>query len=129
MEIPGAPRALTTGAGRINGNSQHLSADSTLLRAELFGAFPTGPVQHELTLGATRTDKGQDPIYQASVIGETPIRVAVEAGVRQGWDRFIGPDGLFVGMKGFGASAPYERLYKEFGITADAVVEAAKAQF
>jgi len=58
--------ALATGAGRINGNSQHLSADSTLLRAELFGAFPTGPVQHELTLGATRTDKGQDPIYQTT---------------------------------------------------------------
>ncbi len=71
----------------------------------------------------------QTPIYQANVIGETPIRVAVEAGVRQGWDRFIGQDGVFVGMKGFGASAPYERLYKEFGITADAVVEAAKAQF
>ena len=71
----------------------------------------------------------QTAVYQASVIGETPIRVAVEAGVRQGWDRFIGQDGAFVGMKGFGASAPYERLYKEFGITAEAVVEAAKAQF
>ena len=42
-----------------------------------------------------------------------------------GWERFIGEDGQFVGMKSFGASAPFERLYKEFGITADAVADAA----
>jgi transketolase len=72
--------------------------------------------------------EAQKPAYQASVIGQAPIRVAVEAGVRQGWDRFIGTDGGFVGMSGFGGSAPYERLYKEFGITAEAVVEAVKAR-
>ena len=66
--------------------------------------------------------------YRASVIGQAPIRVAVEAAVRQGWERFIGEDGLFVGMTGFGASAPFERLYKEFGITAEAVVTAVKAR-
>ncbi|RZJ78095.1 MAG: transketolase, partial [Brevundimonas sp.] len=66
--------------------------------------------------------------YQAEVIGGAGVRVAVEAGVRQGWDRFIGSDGAFVGMSGFGASAPYERLYKEFGITAEAVAAAAKAK-
>jgi transketolase len=66
--------------------------------------------------------------YQASVIGQTPVRIAVEAGVRMGWDRFIGSDGLFVGMTGFGASAPYETLYGHFGITADAIVSAAKAR-
>ncbi len=65
--------------------------------------------------------------HQASVIGKSPVRIAVEAGVRQGWERFIGQDGGFVGMTGFGGSAPYERLYKEFGITAEAVVAAAKA--
>jgi hypothetical protein len=54
------------------------------------------------------------------VIGQAPVRVAVEAAVRMGWERFIGEDGKFVGMTGFGASAPYERLYKEFGITAEA---------
>jgi transketolase len=68
----------------------------------------------------------QDTAYQAAVIGSAPVRVAVEAGVRQGWDRFIGEDGVFVGMTGFGASAPYERLYAEFGITAEAVAEAAR---
>lgn len=66
--------------------------------------------------------------YQAQVIGQTAVRIAVEAGVRQGWDRFIGEDGLFVGMNGFGASAPAEVLFKHFGITAEAVAAAAKAR-
>ncbi|MFI4933837.1 MAG: transketolase [Caulobacterales bacterium] len=66
--------------------------------------------------------------YRANVIGRAPVRIAVEAGVRQGWDRFIGEDGLFVGMDRFGASAPFERLYREFAITAEAVASAAKAQ-
>ncbi len=50
------------------------------------------------------------------------MRLAIEAAVRQGWERFIGEDGGFIGMTGFGASAPAERLYTEFGITAEAVV-------
>ena len=66
--------------------------------------------------------------YRAAVIGETPVRVAVEAGVRMGWERFIGENGAFVGMTGFGASAPAEVLYEHFGITAKAVVAAAKAK-
>ncbi len=63
--------------------------------------------------------------YKAEIIGDAPIKVAIEAAVRLGWDRFIGPDGIFVGMHGFGASAPYEELYKKFGITAEAAAEAA----
>ena len=66
--------------------------------------------------------------YQAAVIGETEVRVAVEAGIRMGWDRFIGENGAFIGMDSFGASAPAEVLYKHFGITAEAVVAAAKAK-
>ena len=66
----------------------------------------------------------QPAAYQASVIGDAPVRVAVEAGVRMGWERFIGQKGRFVGMTGFGASAPYEVLYDMFGITPDAVVAA-----
>ena len=46
-----------------------------------------------------------------------------EAAVRFGWDAVIGPDGIFVGMSGFGASAPYKDLYRHFGITAEAVAE------
>jgi transketolase len=53
-------------------------------------------------------------------------RVGVEAGVRLGWERYLGDRGEFVGMKSFGASAPGERAYKEFGITVDAVVAAAQ---
>jgi transketolase len=66
--------------------------------------------------------------YRLETIGGSPVRVAVEAGVRQGWERFIGEDGGFVGMSSFGASAPYERLYREFGITGEAVAAEAKAK-
>ena len=59
------------------------------------------------------------------IIGTAPVRVGVEAAIRQGWDAIIGSDGAFVGMTGFGASAPYKELYKHFGITAEAVAEAA----
>ncbi len=65
--------------------------------------------------------------YRALVISETEVRVAVEAGVRQGWDRFIGSDGTFVGMTSFGSSAPDKALYQHFGITAEAVAAASKA--
>jgi transketolase len=57
------------------------------------------------------------------IIGDAPVKVAIEAAVRFGWDAVIGPDGIFVGMPSFGASAPYKELYKHFGITAEAVVE------
>jgi transketolase len=53
-------------------------------------------------------------------------RVVVEAGVRMGWDRYLGPRGEFIGMSDFGASAPLEVVFKGFGITVDAVVNAAK---
>ncbi len=69
----------------------------------------------------------QSPAYQAQVIGDAPVRVAVEAGVKLGWERFIGENGGFVGMSSFGASAPYQVLYEKFGITAGGVVAAAKA--
>ena len=59
------------------------------------------------------------------VIGVAKANVAVEAAVRQGWDEIVGPDGAFVGMTSFGASAPYKDLYRHFGITAEAVAKAA----
>ncbi len=67
----------------------------------------------------------QSPDYQAEVIGTAPVRIGIEAAVRMGWDRFIGADGIFIGMDGFGASAPYEKLYEKFGITAEAAAKAA----
>jgi transketolase len=61
-----------------------------------------------------------------ALIGKAPVKIAVEAAVRFGWDAVIGADGLFVGMHGFGHSAPAKDLYKHFGITAEAVVGAAE---
>ncbi|WP_295219201.1 transketolase [uncultured Brevundimonas sp.] len=70
----------------------------------------------------------QNAAYQASVIGSGTVRVAVEAAIKQGWERFIGEDGAFIGMTGFGASAPAEVLYEKFGITSDAIVAAVRAR-
>jgi transketolase len=67
----------------------------------------------------------QDHETRQKIIGGAPIRIAVEAAVRQGWDAIIGDDGIFIGMTGFGASAPYKDLYKHFKITPEAVAEAA----
>jgi transketolase len=58
------------------------------------------------------------------IVGEASVKVAIEAGVRQSWDAVIGPEGTFIGMSHFGASAPYKDLYRHFGITSEAVVEA-----
>jgi transketolase len=70
----------------------------------------------------------QDQAYRDSVLPPgVKARVAVEAGIRQGWERWIGENGRFVGMSGFGASAPYGKLYEHFGITPDRVVAEAKA--
>jgi transketolase len=68
----------------------------------------------------------QSKAYKAKILGTEKIRVAVEAGIEMGWHKFIGSSGHFIGMTGFGASGPAEELYKYFGITAKAVVKAAK---
>ena len=67
----------------------------------------------------------QLPEYRAAVLGWAP-RVGIEAAVAGDWARWIGADGEFVGMRGFGASAPAPVLYREFKITADAVAAAAR---
>jgi transketolase len=54
------------------------------------------------------------------------VRIGIEAAVRQGWDAYLGTEGGFVGMTGFGASGPADALYKMFNITADAVVAEAR---
>jgi len=63
--------------------------------------------------------------YRKSVIGGAKVKVAVEAAVRFGWDAIIG-DGPFIGMKGYGDSGPYKAVYQFFGITPEAVAEAAE---
>jgi transketolase len=59
-----------------------------------------------------------------AVIGKAPVKVAIEAAVRWGWDAVIGQDGIFIGMHGFGESGPAKDLFKHFGITAEAVINA-----
>lgn len=72
--------------------------------------------------------EAQDAKYRRQVLPEdVPARVAVEAGVAQGWHQYLGPRGRFVGMSTFGASAPFKALYEHFGITPQRVVEAARA--
>ncbi|MFM7073745.1 MAG: transketolase [Planctomycetota bacterium] len=71
---------------------------------------------------------GQDATYRDSVLPpNVTARVAVEAGLRMGWDKYIGLGGRFVGMSSFGASAPANTLYKHFGITTDRIVAEARA--
>ena len=71
----------------------------------------------------------QEPSYRDGVLGNADtVRIAVEAASPFGWERYVGPAGAIVGMRGFGASAPAKDLYAHFGITADAVVAAAKAR-
>ena len=64
--------------------------------------------------------------YQRAVLGSAP-RVGVEAAVEFGWDRWLGSRGAFIGMTGFGASAPGEALFPHFGITPEKVAEAARS--
>ena len=64
--------------------------------------------------------------YRDAVLGNaTTRRVAIEAAIEQGWEKWLGDEGTFIGMKSFGASAPAEELYKRFGITVEAIVAAA----
>jgi transketolase len=67
--------------------------------------------------------EAQDEAYRRNVLGKDTVRVAVEAAVRLGWDRYIGEDGGFVGMSGFGASGAETDLFAHFGITTEKVVE------
>jgi transketolase len=69
----------------------------------------------------------QDKAYKDSVFPPTvKARVGIEAGVRMGWDRWIGDNGEFVGMHGFGSSGPFKTCFEKFGITTEAVIAAAK---
>jgi len=70
----------------------------------------------------------QSDEYRKSVIGTPKAKVAVEAGIEMSWSKLLGDKGRFVGMHGFGASAPAEALYDYFGITPKAIVEAVAAQ-
>jgi transketolase len=63
---------------------------------------------------------------KADVLGDTPVRIAVEAAIQMSWDRYLRPQDSFIGMEAFGASAPAAQLFEHFGITAEAITEAAR---
>ncbi|MGE0419485.1 MAG: transketolase C-terminal domain-containing protein, partial [Acetobacteraceae bacterium] len=67
----------------------------------------------------------QDEAYRAAVLGDAP-RIGIEAACGFGWERWLGPDGVFLGINSFGASAPADVLYKQFGLTPDAIAAAVK---
>jgi transketolase len=69
----------------------------------------------------------QTETYRESVLGPGTVKVAIEAAASFGWERYIGTKGRFIGMQGFGASAPAKDLYKHFNITAEAAADAARA--
>src|SRR6185369_3963779 len=95
-------------------------AARTLLQAE---GIPTAVV----SVPCWELFDAQPAAYRREVLGDAGIvRIAVEAGIGMGWERYLGDKGGFVGMTGFGASAPAPALYKHFGITAEAVMQAAK---
>ncbi|WP_372886845.1 transketolase [Shimia sp.] len=93
-------------------------AAADLLAAEGLGAAVVSAPCFELF-------EQQDEAYRRSVLGTAP-RVGVEAAVQQGWGRLLGDNSAFVGMTGFGASAPAPELYQHFGITPEAVADAAR---
>jgi transketolase len=81
-----------------------------------------------VSLPSTDVFDRQDAAYRESVLPKAVRRrVAVEAGITDFWRKYVGLDGAVVGLDRFGASAPAGDLYKYFGITTEAVVEAAKA--
>src|SRR3546814_7355428 len=70
----------------------------------------------------------QPPHYRDEVLGPGTLHIAIEAAAGFGWDRWIEPGADFIGMRGFGASAPAKELFEKFGITPTAVVESVKTR-
>jgi transketolase len=68
----------------------------------------------------------QPAAYRRQVLGQTGIRVAIEAATSFGWDRYVGDNGLICTLDHFGASAPYQQLYEKFGLTSDQIINKIK---
>jgi transketolase len=117
LEAEGGPRKLTLMA---TGSELHLAVKArTILQQQ---GVPTAVVSMPCALLFNE----QDAAYQRAVLGDTLARVAVEAAVQMSWDRYLGFQGRFVGMHGFGESGKIADVYKKFDITPEAVVRAAR---
>jgi len=117
LEAEGGARKLTLMA---TGSELHLAVEARQLLQE--EGIPTAVVSMPCRLLFEK----QDLAYKRSVMGETHARVAVEAAVELGWERYLGFQGRFVGMHGFGESGKIAEVYQKFGITTDAIVQAAR---
>ena len=117
LEAEGGPRKLTLMA---TGSELHLAVEARSVLQQQ--GVPTAVVSIPCTLIFNE----QDAAYQQAVLGNTLARVAVEAAVQMSWDRYLGLQGRFVGMHGYGASGKIGDLYKKFDITTEAVVRAAQ---
>jgi transketolase len=116
LEAEGGERKLTILSA---GSELHLAVEArAVLQKE---GVPTAVVSMPCRLRFEQ----QDAAYKTSVLGTSRARVAVEAAVEMGWDRYIGLEGRFVGMHSFGESGKFAEVYKKFDITAEAVVRAA----
>ena len=117
LEAEGGPRQVTLMA---TGSELHLAVQAReMLQQE-------GVRAAVVSVPCTLIFNEQDPAYQRSVLGDTLARVAVEAAVQMSWDRYLGLQGRFVGMHGFGESGKIADVYAKFDINADAVVRAAR---
>jgi transketolase len=116
-EPSGGPRRATLIAS--GSEVQVALAASDLLEAE---GIPCAVV----SLPCWELFAAQDEGYRAEVLGEDALRVGIEAAAEFGWSRWLGERGLFIGMSGFGASAPAEALFRHFGITPEAVAAAVR---
>jgi len=109
-DCQGEPQAIIMGTGT--------EIPICLKAQELLGA--KGIKTRVVSMPCMELFEDQDEAYRASVFpGTVKARVACEAGIRQGWDTYIGAEGKFVGMSTFGASAPFNQLYDHFKITAE----------
>jgi len=121
-----APNASRGGKRRVTllatGSEVSLALDAQKLLAE------KGVDSAVVSMPCWELFERQPKEYRTEVLGEGCVRIAVEALGTFGWERWTGEDGATVGMTGFGASAPAEKLYEHFGITAAKVVDAALAR-
>lgn len=116
-EAEGGPRQLTLLA---TGSELHLAVEAReIMQKE---GVPTAVVSMPCRLLFEEQDAG----YKQAVLGESKARVAVEAAVELGWDRYLGFEGRFVGMHDFGESGKIGDVYTKFDITTDAIVQAAR---
>jgi transketolase len=113
-----APRAVVLIA---TGSEVHIAADAAaLLEAEGIGC-------DVVSMPCWEAFAAQDAAYKDDLLPADVLKVSVEAGVTMGWERWTGSDGLNIGIDHFGASAPAERLYAEYGLTAPAIAARVKA--